>query len=732
MRRNVGRALWLALVVVLAAPGPAAVTGQGASGALDPSFGAGGRVVIDLGGRETAYAVAVQGDGRIVAAGQTDAHGTPDIALLRLNPDGSLDPSFGSGGWVVTDLGGSDAAFAVAVQPDDGKIVVAGVRDADFALLRYTPDGRPDPSFGSGGVVTAPIASDDPAVLFALRIQDDGKIIVAASAGFALARFLPDGGLDPAFGSGGMVPAPGSRPVLALAVGLAGDRIRVAAVSRLTYELTQYNADGSFDLGYGNAATRTATLGGGLDGVYAVAFDPAGRAMAAGVGPGGHALARYAADLSLDRGFGEGGRLPTQSVLEAYALAIVADGKVVLAGATDGDIALARFETVAPGETLVADTFDDPNAGALPRASTEPARRRLSVQGGEYVVEKVDPADGRGQGAYVPGVYGDVTLAVDARVVGDPGGQVLHLICRWNTTTNSGYRLSIGAARGTVTVERIDEGALTRLVGAQVAPVRTGNAPNHIELTCAGDIIAVAVNGTRVAAVQDAAYLQGRAWIGVGVFSDRLPGTAEGRFGNLRVTRALPSASGDVLLADGFDDPAAGILTASSSTPDRSRSAYEDGEYVVEKVDRTMAGSYVVFLPAYVADAVLAVQARLTGEVAGRFVLLLCRRGPSGDDGYGLLLDPDRGRVRLLRYDGGRGTTLAEEETAAGRRGGDPNLIELSCAGDTIAATVNGRPVVAARDGRYREGRAAIGVGTFGGTTGAAAARFDALVLRRP
>ena len=96
-------------------------------------------------------------------------------------------------------------AEAVAVQPD-GKIVVAGLaatvagQITDFALVRYNPDGTLDQSFGNHGIVTTDIGGDDVAV--ALAIQADGKIVAAGTAGehIALARYMPDGSLDPTFG----------------------------------------------------------------------------------------------------------------------------------------------------------------------------------------------------------------------------------------------------------------------------------------------------------------------------------------------------------------------------------------------------------------------------------------------------------------------------------------------------------------------------------------------------
>src|SRR5688572_25162703 len=133
---------------------------------------------------------------------------------------GDLDPTFGSGGVVLTDAPAPyccEAANAVAIQPD-GKIVIAGslfdasntqAADNDFALARYTPDGVLDPTFGVGGLVTTKFVPNSSDAIRAVAIQSDGRIVAAGnsqlggSEQFALARYLPDGTLDPSFGTGG-------------------------------------------------------------------------------------------------------------------------------------------------------------------------------------------------------------------------------------------------------------------------------------------------------------------------------------------------------------------------------------------------------------------------------------------------------------------------------------------------------------------------------------------------
>src|SRR5438034_1115101 len=167
----------------------------------ESTTGNAGRVVTDPGGNggnDAAFALVVQPDGRLVAAGASIAVGSLDFdfALARYNTDGTLDATFGTAGQVVTDFGpvfvgsdpsncalpladfrGVDVAFALALQAD-GKLVAAGVSTADFALARYNADGSLDTTFGPCGRVITDFAGDD-AAASALVVQPDGKLVAA-------------------------------------------------------------------------------------------------------------------------------------------------------------------------------------------------------------------------------------------------------------------------------------------------------------------------------------------------------------------------------------------------------------------------------------------------------------------------------------------------------------------------------------------------------------------------
>jgi uncharacterized delta-60 repeat protein len=722
MRWAWARALlpWLTVgLAVITLPRFSGVThAQHSPGEADLSFGDHGLVVTDLGGNDVVYAIAIQADGKIVAAGQTERGGNVDIALARYNPDGSLDRTFGRGGIVITDLGGADTAFAVNVERAAGRIVVAGVKDSDFALLRYNGDGSLDGSFGSGGVVTVPVVSDDPAVLYALALEADGRIVVAGTAGFVLARFSPDGSLDPTFGDGGLVPTAGGGGVLALAVGLPGaDTIRVLTVSRLAWALTQYHSDGTVDLSYGRGGSTAGAFVGGLAGVYALDFEPGGNVIVAGVGGGRHAVARYTTDLELDPTFGTGGVAALDlgpGSIAAYAIRVVADGKYVLGGTVDGNFALARFEGVVPGGVLVKEDFNG-TTGLLDDESPDPANYQLLYQGGEYVIRKA-AAYNRVPSSYIPGVYADTSVAIDVRLVGPVENRYVALGCRQNPVFGQdGYRFTIDTMDRSFRIARWDQNGETILVNDYFSPlIRAGNERNRIELTCTGNVIAASVNGQRIGAVQDTTFRQGRTWLGVGVYAGS-SGTAEARFDNLVMTRLLPFDPGTVILRDSGDSAATGLFSEESFNPQCCRFSYTGGEFSISKIDPQFERVPTSYVPGWFTDVTLAVDLRVVGPFQGRYVALGCRDTPSqgGSNQYRFSIDPEDGYYTLALWVQGQETILDEGASPAIRTGNQVNHIELSCIGTTISARVNGVTVTSVKDTTHGQGRLWIGTGVY-------------------
>jgi uncharacterized delta-60 repeat protein len=210
-------------------------------GHLDSSFGAGGLVNLSVAGSSLAFTtrVTVQEDGHIVFAGANDVGLPSRFLLARFNGDGSLDDSFGTSGVVTTDVPGSGTGISrVAMQPD-GRIVAAGsvsvTGGEQFVLARYDGGGNLDGSFGTGGLVFTDFGQGY-ASAGDMVLQENGRIVVVGRVGLsgaqiALARYESDGSLDGSFGMAGLVTTsfPDYSSVAAQSVALQADGRIVAA-----------------------------------------------------------------------------------------------------------------------------------------------------------------------------------------------------------------------------------------------------------------------------------------------------------------------------------------------------------------------------------------------------------------------------------------------------------------------------------------------------------------------
>ena len=345
------------------------------SGFLDPTFGMGGRVLTDFGAslENAARAVAAQADGKLVVAGSVSNGTTTDFALARYLANGALDTTFGMGGRVTTAFGPNSGARAVTVQAD-GKIVAVGSDGPGFAVARYGTDGVLDPSFGAGGKVpfTFPAGSfgfpggDASAVV----VQPDGKLVVTGGCGATsvMARLNADGVLDAGFGIGGKVGECIGGPRLAV-VGtrvalLPGGRILVAVSTQgvgAGTQLLRYEANGNLDTTFGVPGPVTTDLRQYIPATtfrlenVGLRLQADGKIVVAGavttaepVGPDipfSFGVARFNANGTLDSGFGRNGRVVLHLGGEDAAadVHVQPDGKLLVVGSggpvTNGTVA---------------------------------------------------------------------------------------------------------------------------------------------------------------------------------------------------------------------------------------------------------------------------------------------------------------------------------------------------------------------------------------------------------
>jgi uncharacterized delta-60 repeat protein len=382
------------------------------AGSLDLTFSASGKATLAASaGDDNLAAVALQDDGKIVAAGYVNdvAAGSVKIGIVRYNPDGTPDNTFGTGGLVVTGVQFRELANAVAIQPD-GKILIGGYSatgnssgySTRFLLARYNANGTLDTSFGNGtGRVITNVGIGQCAV-YGLALQADGKIIASGdasdgtSSGFAVVRYNANGTLDTTFATNGItiVQVTGAsdiQPEVALRpdgkIVLAGMVDTERGWQNFDVGVVRLNPDGSLDTtfdGDGKSKQFISTITNAGVNTRSMALTPDGGVLVGGTmyfagGTDNAFLMRFLPNGSLDTSFGNQGSFlttyDTPSPLHAGVGAIVVqpDGKILGAG--------YNYATTHPAR---------------------PALMRLSAAGvpdatfgsGGYVIETI-PATGR-------------------------------------------------------------------------------------------------------------------------------------------------------------------------------------------------------------------------------------------------------------------------------------------------------------------------------------------------
>ncbi len=269
-------------------------------GSLDTSFDGDGKVTTYFDSSyKQGHSVTIQGDGKILVAGGYD-----NFELARYNTNGSLDTSFDGDGKVTTDFGDSiEQGYSVTVQAD-GKILVAGCTRTGIALTRYNTNGSLDTSFDGDGKVTDDIVGSFQQD-YSVTVQADGKILVAGRRGsdFALTRYNTNGSLDTSFDGDGKVTTDFGGEDIGYSVSLQADgKILVGGASGSDFALARYNTNGSLDTSFDGDGKVTTDFG-GQDFGYSVSLQADGKILVAGESTGNFALARYNADGSFDRSF---------------------------------------------------------------------------------------------------------------------------------------------------------------------------------------------------------------------------------------------------------------------------------------------------------------------------------------------------------------------------------------------------------------------------------------------
>jgi uncharacterized delta-60 repeat protein len=332
-----------------------------------PSFAVGGKTITDLGGIDIGRSVAVQDDGKILVGGTTGS----DFALVRYNPDGTLDTSFNSTGSVITDLANLslDTGYSITIQ-DDGKILLGGTSGSNFALVRYNNDGTLDTTFNSTGIVSinpsptmVGFYGSGSGVAQSVVVQADGKILLGGTSRdnygnshFSLVRLNVNGTLDTSFDSDGIVNAGNASKGYSISIQADG-KILLGGTSIVGFEsntlgLVRFNIDGSLDTSFDVDGMVVSNINyWGFESGNSVALQTDHKILLAGSyydyesGANGFIISRFNDNGSLDTSFNGTGKVYSQLSFSGtcYSVIVQADGKILLGGTSGEDFALIRY-----------------------------------------------------------------------------------------------------------------------------------------------------------------------------------------------------------------------------------------------------------------------------------------------------------------------------------------------------------------------------------------------------
>jgi uncharacterized delta-60 repeat protein len=333
------------------------------NGKLDKSFSGNGLAQLPF----NVGSIAIDSSDRIVVAGSvpTHIHHQRTFAVGRLKANGKPDPSFSGDGEVVTPIGGplSDGVGGVAID-QQGRIVAAGSSSNhgtwEFAVARYLPNGEPDDSFSEDGQTRTRLAGDSDVYGTGVALDSKGRIVETGTAGglVAIAKYTPAGNLDSTFSQDGIV-LTNLHPYSyngATAVAIDDhDRIVVGADNQNGFAVLRYRPNGTFDPTFsGDGVASTGTFGYDVALSYGLGIDDQGRVVVSGLawkGTGDNerdvfALARLTPQGALDPSFSQHGLVTTSIGREAFGrgLALDSQDRILVAGRTGkGQPVVARY-----------------------------------------------------------------------------------------------------------------------------------------------------------------------------------------------------------------------------------------------------------------------------------------------------------------------------------------------------------------------------------------------------
>lgn len=390
------------------------VSRYNADGSLDTSFAVNGKRDFSSGWiKSFVKDIKLQQDGKIVMGGYRWNNSTGDFIMVRLNPDGSFDTTFGTNGIAIIDGGQTEVAESFDID-SNGDYIISGYIEDDFAMAKVKSNGTLDIDFGNGGWVITPFSD------FASYSHDtivssiDGRIILGGMIldgyqnkyEYALAVYLSNGNLDTTFGDQG---------ILHFHVGTDNDfgmrilqlnngQILIGghswyATSPLRYEVAvaRLNANGSLDTTYGtNGIFKARLVANGTSYLSGMTLQDDGKlvltATANEAGDYNFGLARATANGQLDTTFGQGGKIfthiPNSTYGESYNVGIEPDGKIVVSGDTElPGLPIQYFIARYNDKNLAVQNVESTVAQLYPNPATDYINLDFEKSGKEYNVE---------------------------------------------------------------------------------------------------------------------------------------------------------------------------------------------------------------------------------------------------------------------------------------------------------------------------------------------------------
>ncbi|HEX8733857.1 MAG TPA: FG-GAP-like repeat-containing protein [Pyrinomonadaceae bacterium] len=352
-----------------ASSGPSYLVRFTTNGGYDNGFGAGGFLRPQVGQNSASgIAFTLQSDGKIVVfASVPNTGNASEFYVIRYNSNGLPDSTFGTDGVVSVPSAASWVGFSkILVQPD-GKMLICGLTPAtsgssfnrNYALLRLNPNGTPDASFGNNGIFVPDPALDLQFYPYATLLQADNKILISGTrigsggGGFYSARFLANGAVDTSYGTNGKVvttfgtfSTPYDAALQSDGKLVQGGTLLGSAPAPDKITLVRYTPDGQLDSSFGTNGISLTTLNNRSLDAFGMTIHPNGKILVCGYGhnstpdfSGGALVARFNQSGALDTTFGRGkGFVLTQypqpsDTAQYFDIAVQpTGGKVVAAG----------------------------------------------------------------------------------------------------------------------------------------------------------------------------------------------------------------------------------------------------------------------------------------------------------------------------------------------------------------------------------------------------------------